>query len=355
MRSIPLLAATTVILFGVGACGDGGDTGTNEDPVAGFTVAQPCTVGVACAFTDASSDPEGANTITTRSWDFNGDNIEDLGGNQTAPTFMYSAAGVFQAKLTVTDNGENTDDVIVPVTVNAGTPGNLPPTASFDLPPSCTAGTPCGFHSTSTDDVAILTTAWEFGDGGTAQGTDATHTFAAAGPYNVKLTVTDDQGLTGTVTQSLTVTAPTSTDCTTSTNQSGGRIVNCNLVMTQRSTVTLKIVSRSCELGGNSLGITTPRSYIPFPNLCFRSVGEEHTITGSDGLPLVFEAGSTLGLRFNQGTADAGDPATGDPGIEISGGAPSWTLNIDDGGAAGTEGEPDFDDAVISVTATAAP
>jgi hypothetical protein len=41
-----------------------------------------------------------------------------------------------------------------------------------------------------------------------------------------------------------------------------------------------------------------------------------------------------------------------DPGIQVTGSYPSWTLNIDDGGAAGTPGEPDFNDVVVTVTAT---
>src|SRR5215213_4270780 len=56
MRSIRLLTATTVILAGAWACGDGGgDTGTSEDPTADFAV-PACTAGTVCTFTDNSSD-----------------------------------------------------------------------------------------------------------------------------------------------------------------------------------------------------------------------------------------------------------------------------------------------------------
>jgi PKD repeat protein len=311
-----------------------------------------CT-GLSCVFTDGSTDSDG--TIASRSWTFESGTPPT--STEAAPTITFAAAGTYTVTLAVTDNEGATGNTSQEVVVTDGGTGNLPPTASFTLPPSCTAGTPCGFHSTSTDDVAILSTSWDFGDASpVGEGADATHTYAAAGTYNVTLTVTDDQGLTGTVSQSLTVAAPSSQDCTTSTNQSGGRVVNCTLSFTQRSTVSLTIVSRSCELGGNSLSLTAPRSYVIFPNLCFAgTVGVPQTVNEVTGDPIVFEAGSTMTLRFNQGTADPGDPATGDPGIEVTGTAPNWTLNIDDGGAAGTEGEPDFDDAVISVTATAAP
>jgi PKD repeat protein len=349
MRSIRLLAATTVIVFGAAGCGDEGNGPDNEAPNASFT--QVCT-GLSCVFTDGSTDSDG--TIASRSWTF--ESGTPATSADAAPTVTFPAAGTYTVTLQVTDNEGATDGTPASqeVTVTDGGTGNLPPTASFEVTGTCTAGTPCGFHSTSTDDVAIVSTSWAFGDGQTAEGPDVTHTYVAAGTPSVTLTVTDDQGLTGTVTLPVTVTAATPQSCTTSTNQSGGRVVNCTLTFTARSNARFTITSLSCELGGNSLSLAAPRSYTIFSNLCFRSVGEEHTAVDATGAPLVFEPGSTMTVRFNQGTADPGDPVTGDPGIQISGSGP-WTLNIDDGGAAGTEGEPDFDDAVITVTAVAAP
>jgi len=76
-----------------------------------------------------------------------------------------------------------------------------------DDPPHAVAGpdqftqtlTPVAFSaagSFDTDD-AIVSYRWDFGDGGTAFGVGASHTYGHAGTYVVTLTVTDGRGLTG--------------------------------------------------------------------------------------------------------------------------------------------------------------
>jgi len=45
-------------------------------------------------------------------------------------------------------------------------------------------------------DGAIVSYAWDFGDGGSATGPTVTHAYAVAGAYSLQLTVTDDDGLT---------------------------------------------------------------------------------------------------------------------------------------------------------------
>lgn len=52
----------------------------------------------------------------------------------------------------------------------------------------------------STDDIGIVAYAWDFGDGATAAGMTATHTYLTTGDKVVALTVTDTDGLTGTAT-----------------------------------------------------------------------------------------------------------------------------------------------------------
>jgi PKD repeat protein len=90
-------------------------------------------------------------------------------------------------------------------------PSNTAPTASFTF--ACT-DLACTFTDHSFDnDGTVASYGWSFGDAGSAQNTaiskDATHTFSAAGPHSVQLTVTDNGGATNAKTTQVTVTSPT--------------------------------------------------------------------------------------------------------------------------------------------------
>ena len=353
MRSLRLLAVATTVLMLASACGgdNGGGVGPdpNDPPAAAFT--EVCTE-LSCVFTDASTDPDGNATITAWSWNF-GDNTPV--SSTQSPTHVFPAAGPYTVELTVTDDEGVTNKASKIVTVTATVPGNTAPTADFEvLSNPCVAGTPCGFHSTSTDpDVgATMTASWNFGDLTEAEtGLDVTHTFVAPGTYNVTLTVTDNAGATDDVILPINVTAPASQDCTTT-----GTLVDCTLTLNVRSTVTFTVVSESCVFSGNRLELTVPRALIVFFNLCNQPAGASYTVLGAGtSVPQVFEAGTELVVRFVRGTPGPEHPPASDPGIQVDGSSPDWTLNIDDGGLAGTAGEPDFNDVIISVHATPAP
>src|SRR5205814_5354635 len=57
-------------------------------------------------------------------------------------------------------------------------------------------------------DGSITAYTWTLGDGATSTAQNPSHTYAAGGTYTVTLTVTDNQGATGSTSKTVTVAAP---------------------------------------------------------------------------------------------------------------------------------------------------
>jgi len=96
---------------------------------------------------------------------------------------------------------------IIPLVVKA------PPIASFTYTPtSPDVDETVTFTSTSTDaDGTITAWNWDFGDGAVASGQVVAHKYAIAGDFTVKLTVTDNDGLTHTESKQITIVKANST------------------------------------------------------------------------------------------------------------------------------------------------
>jgi len=146
----------------------------------------------------ASSDPDG--TIATYAWDF-GDGTTAAGRTVSK---HYNTAGSYNVKLTVTDNRGGSATSTHPVTVIAP---NILPTASLRADITDLTATLDGSAS-SDPDGTIATYAWDFGDGTTATGVNASKVYTKPGDYTVKLTVTDNRGGQNTTARSLTAIAP---------------------------------------------------------------------------------------------------------------------------------------------------
>ncbi|MCP5049202.1 MAG: PKD domain-containing protein, partial [bacterium] len=154
---------------------------------------------------------KGAGDITSDSyyWDFGDGQTSRLVNpvydfpNTTAPT-------VYNVLLIVTDTNGQTGEVIKPVTI--GNVDNVPPVAAFSYEPQAPqAGDTVQFLSESTDDDGtIVSHQWEFGDGGSSTNANPSHTYKDSGNYVVTLTVTDNQGGTGAISNSV----PVNTDPT---------------------------------------------------------------------------------------------------------------------------------------------
>ena len=80
------------------------------------------------------------------------------------------------------------------------------PSASFTYNPgSPRSGEDISFSSTSSDDGLLTQLQWEFDDGASADGANVNHAYGIPGVYTVQLTVTDDEGLSATAQETITV------------------------------------------------------------------------------------------------------------------------------------------------------
>lgn len=167
----------------------------NLPPVASFTTQVN---KLAVTATSTSTDQDG--TIVSQSWEWGDGSGPDSGATAS---HTYATPGTYTITLTVTDDDGETSTKTDTVTVAE----NQPPVAAFTVSKSFLTVN-VESSGSSDPDGSIVSRQWAFSDGGTESGPTASHTFAAAGTYSVTLTVTDDSGATGTVSQDVTVEAP---------------------------------------------------------------------------------------------------------------------------------------------------
>lgn len=181
------------------------------NPVAAFT-----SVGAACinpagyVFTNTSAitDPGGLAAtpqIVESRWNFgDGSSLIVLTGANTMDdvTHVYALAGTYPVTLTVVSNTGCTHSFTQNFIVHPL------PTAAFTAANIC-KDSPLTFTNTSTGVHALVSSAWDFGDGSpvvTLGGNDdATHTYTVFGTFTVTLTVTDINGCTHQTAQNITI------------------------------------------------------------------------------------------------------------------------------------------------------
>ncbi|MGK2924128.1 MAG: PKD domain-containing protein, partial [Lysobacterales bacterium] len=175
--------------------GDDWDAG-NQLPQAHFSFV--CD-GLACSF-DGSGSDDSDGAIEAWSWNF-GDGATASG---RSAEHEFSAAGTYTVKLNVEDDEGATDSYSKAVTVALP---NQAPTAQFSI--HCQDNV-CNFDGAASSDTdgRVVNWGWKFGDGGTANGAQATHAYPAVGSYSITLTVKDDDGASGSRSNTVTVSMP---------------------------------------------------------------------------------------------------------------------------------------------------
>jgi PKD repeat protein len=159
--------------------------------------------GIAPLEVQFSGHADGFNgaTIASYRWDFG-----DCSPFESAAdvTHVFRTAGSYTVTLTATDSNGQTDSATQDVFVSAT---DQPPTATF-IWASLDPKNPnmMAFDAESSNDVdgQITTYSWDFGDGASGTGRIPTHSYSKAGSYRVKLTVTDNGGLSASACQMVT-------------------------------------------------------------------------------------------------------------------------------------------------------
>jgi len=152
-------------------------------------------------FSGSFTDPGLADTHTIE-WSF-GDGSPTASGTLT-PSHVYADDGVYTVTLTVTDDDGRTTSDTLEVIVN-----NVPPAVEAGPDQTVNEGDTVNFSGSFTDQGSAgpHTIEWDFGDGSPAASGTLTpsHVYADNGVYTVTLTVTDDEGVPGSDTFTLTV------------------------------------------------------------------------------------------------------------------------------------------------------
>ena len=163
----------------------------------------PPVAGQPSIFT-ASATASTNHRIISYTWSW-GDGSSDTTTGNTTVQHTFSDSGRFFVTLTVRDDLGQTMQAFQNVTVSSGLVASfianqVPPNTNHQVNFDASA-------SVSNTGTKITTYTWDFGDGGVSDSGNptTTHSFAAAGSYTVKLTITDDRGRTASTQQSVTV------------------------------------------------------------------------------------------------------------------------------------------------------
>jgi PKD repeat protein len=154
-------------------------------------------------------------------------------GDGTLATGTFEVVAVKDSDLGLTgvalsDPGAQSLDVTVQGgKITGGAQPNQAPVAVINAPAEAAVGESISLGGgDSTDDSAIATYAWDFGDSSTGEGETVTHAYSQAGDFTVTLTVTDDgePAMTGIATVIVKVTEAQETVITEHTP--GGKVLS---------------------------------------------------------------------------------------------------------------------------------
>ena len=171
--------------------------GVDQPPMAVISGPTEAQVGQSVRFDASGSVATEGSSIVAWQWDL-GDGTQST---DAVVDHTYTVAGVYNVTLVVTDDKGLSDSSTLQIQI-----GEVPPTLEPEQPPVAiiTAPSEGQVGQATTFDASqsqaanpIVSYAWDFGDGSTADAVSIDHVYDRAGAYNVRLTLTDDKGLQG--------------------------------------------------------------------------------------------------------------------------------------------------------------
>ncbi|MFM7022921.1 MAG: PKD domain-containing protein [Flavobacteriales bacterium] len=148
---------------------------SNTPPIADFTpsVTQSCTAPLTVSFVNNSSAGKGG--ALSYLWDFGNGATSTL---TTPAAVTYNTTGLFNVKLTVTEQNGCVASKTIPILVSK-------PIASFSMVNDSVC--PGSFFNITNTSIGATSYSWNLGDGTTASAVNINYAYAAPGTYNVKL------------------------------------------------------------------------------------------------------------------------------------------------------------------------
>lgn len=290
--------------------------------------------------------------------------------NETRTLFSVEYSGNVTADEISLDVIELDDDDYNPipesaVSLSKAEPENSPPNATVTIDDTTPApGQSVAFSASASNDTdgQIVSYEWDFDDGSTATGENATHTFSSLGTYNVTLTVTDSGGATSSETVTVTVQEPGPTVALEPAEQevsTGGTEVydlvirgadngvasyQFDLASSNTSVAALTNVSLvGTDLGapltnvtvagdGSSLSVTVGTASIAATgNVTIATVSVDVGVAGTATLsPLNVSVGDTAGASYRIDSVDDATIEALDRAPALVGGRPAQNLDGDD-------------------------
>jgi chitodextrinase len=191
------LLSTVEWLLGVGGTGHNDSTPAwpamkglfDFGPALAVAADANVTAGVAPLSVGFQANVSGGTAPYTYAWEFGDGNTS----SSPNPSHVFTRAGTYNVTLAVTDQSNRTANAMVTVRTTAPRPQPLNVTVSAArlLGPVLV---PFGFRANVTGGRAPYSVSWEFGDGGTAVGTNVSHPYDGAGPFEISATAADSRG-----------------------------------------------------------------------------------------------------------------------------------------------------------------